>query len=226
MDKTHYDSKYYTGKERIPAYLSRTISGLLKKHCASTILEVGCGTGHLLGYLSAAGFSCYGCDISFFAARACRQINASASEIPFRNGSMDAVLSISVIEHLDLGTARKFLKEARRVLKTNGVLFLVTPNKTSVRSLIFGANRIHSGDPTHVFFYSPASLARVLREEGFGNIHSRFPYPKDCSLQEWALPKALRSSESKIVKDIINWMMISSPLGLFRDSFWIAAQKV
>lgn len=226
MNTTHYDSKYYTGKERIPEYLSRTILEFLKEHRASTILEVGCGTGHLLGYLSAAGFSCYGCDISFFAAQACRQINASASEIPFRDGSMDAVLSISVIEHLDPETARKFLKEAGRVLKTNGVLFLVTPNKSSVRSLIFGAHRIHNGDPTHVFFYSPASLANVLREEGFGNIRSRFPHPKNCSLREWALPETLRSSESKFVKDAVNWAMISSPLGLFRDSFWIAAQKV
>jgi len=225
VDISHYDSNYYRDKESVPEHLARTIAGVLNSRHAKNVLEVGCGTGFLLRFLEKLGFKCFGCDISFFAASACGQINASALQLPFRDGSMDALISISMVEHLKYEEALRFLQEAKRVLKKNGLLFLVTPNNRSVRSLIFGAKKVHSGDPTHIFFYSPFSMARVLSRSGFGSIHSLPAFPPDCAIDSWPLPLFLRRTKNRFLRDAVNWIMVSSPMGLLRDSFWITALK-
>ncbi|MDP2943902.1 MAG: hypothetical protein Q8N49_01305 [Candidatus Omnitrophota bacterium] len=39
------------------------------------------------------------------------------------------------------------------------------------------------------------------------------------------MPEVIQKTNITCVKDIINWVLVSSPLSLIRDSFWIAAQK-
>lgn len=225
VDISHYDSDYYRDKESVPEHLARTITGVLNSRRAKNVLEVGCGTGFLLRFLEKLGFKCFGCDISFFAASASGQINASALQLPFRSASMDALISISMVEHLKYEETLEFLQEAKRVLKKDGLLFLVTPNNRSARSLIFGAKKVHSGDPTHIFFYSPFSMSRVLRRSGFGGIHSLHAFPPECAIDAWPLPVSLRGTKNRFLKNVVNWIMISSPLGLLRDSFWMTALK-
>lgn len=222
---TSYEKDYYADKHRPPEHLVRTIIDILKSHGASRLLEVGCGTGHLLRLLRSEGFSCFGCDISFYAAREAGQINANASSLPLRDGSMDAVLAISVIEHLDSRGGRLLIEEAMRIIRKNGVIFLVTPNVKSLKGIFCGGKKMHTGDLTHVTFYSPFSLSAQLTQAKFGNIRHRFSAPKDCSLEGWPFPKTIASLRSPIVRNLVNWLLISSPISFLRDSFWISAEK-
>ncbi len=225
MNSTHYDNKYYQDKEKVADHLVLTIADVLRKSGAKKVLEVGCGTGFVTNFLNHNGFDCFGCDISFFAASKSRQVNASALQLPFKTGSVDALISISMVEHLKYEETKEFLQEARRVLKNNGIIFLVTPNSKSVRSLIYGAKQVHSADPTHIFFYSPFSLGKVLGSSGFTNIRCLFDFPKKCKLGGWPLPASLRQTNSSLIMNMFNWLFVSSPLALFRDSFWISATK-
>lgn len=222
---TYYAKDYYAGKCRPPDYLIRTIVDILKSHGVNRLLEVGCGTGYLLRLLRSEGFSCFGCDISFYAARESGQINANAASLPLRDESMDAVLIISVIEHLDSRGGQLLIEEAMRIIRKKGVIFLVTPNVKSLKGIFCGGKKMHTGDPTHITFYSPFSLSAQLTQAKFGNIRHRFPAPKDCSLEGWSLPKTITSSRSPVVRNLVNWLFISSPLSLLRDSFWILAEK-
>lgn len=61
-------------------------------------------------------------------------INGSALQLPFTNNSFDLIIIQDVIEHLTELT--DFYTEVKRVLKTNGVIYLSTPNRLSVFNFI------------------------------------------------------------------------------------------
>lgn len=48
--------------------------------------------------------------------------------IPFENDSVDVVYHSHVLEHLEKEVAKDFIKEAKRVLKPNGILRIVVPD--------------------------------------------------------------------------------------------------
>lgn len=69
-------------------------------------------------------------------------VNGSALQLPFTNNSFDLIIIQDVIEHLS--ELNDFCTEVKRVLKTNGVIYLSTPNKLSVFNFL---NDPHFGLP-------------------------------------------------------------------------------
>ncbi|MFZ1518770.1 MAG: class I SAM-dependent methyltransferase [Ignavibacteriaceae bacterium] len=61
-------------------------------------------------------------------------VNGSALQLPFSNHSFDLIIIQDVIEHLT--DTSDFYSEVERVLKSNGVIYLSTPNKLSVFNFI------------------------------------------------------------------------------------------
>lgn len=88
--------------------------------------------------------------------------------LPYESGFFNTVYMGELLEHL--GNPLKALTEINRVLVMGGVLILDTPNAFSIRRilrfLIKGSDEL-GGDPTHLIFYTPASLKRIVEEAGF-----------------------------------------------------------
>ena len=61
-------------------------------------------------------------------------VNGSALQLPFSNHSFDLIIIQDVIEHLT--DTADFYSEVKRILKSNGVIYLSTPNKLSVFNFI------------------------------------------------------------------------------------------
>ena len=115
----------------------------------------------------------------------------AAARIPFATGTIAAIYSSHMIEHLDRCEARSFLAEARRVLRPGGVLRLAVPDLSRligqyvysgdanafVARTHMGLDRPASpgqwarwllvGPRHHLWMYDGASLARLLRDTGF-----------------------------------------------------------
>jgi SAM-dependent methyltransferase len=68
-------------------------------------------------------------------------VRADATALPFADGSVDAVHSAHMIEHLPRWKGHQFLVECHRVLRPGGIIRLSTPN---LRTLI---ERYQMGEP-------------------------------------------------------------------------------
>ncbi len=112
---------------------------LLKDKGASTVLDLGSGTGRHVVYLARNGFSVFGLDNSPEGIKMTRrwlaeeglaadvQLASMTEKFPYEDDFFDAVVSVQVIHHADIGTIRKMAQEITRVLKTGGLLFVTVP---------------------------------------------------------------------------------------------------
>jgi len=115
------------------------------------VLEVGCGTGLILGRLNAVARSAEGVDLSpgmleKARARGLRVREASATELPYGDASFDLVLSFKVLAHVpDLPLA---LSEMARVCRPGGRVLAELYNPWSLRYLakrLAGPGKISDG---------------------------------------------------------------------------------
>jgi SAM-dependent methyltransferase len=79
-------------------------------------------------------------------------------KMPFDNSSFDCALATEVLEHVPHPNI--FLSEAHRVLKSNGKLFFTVPFLWNLHEV-----------PYDEYRYTPFSLERILKENGFTDIH-------------------------------------------------------
>ncbi|HEX5501413.1 MAG TPA: class I SAM-dependent methyltransferase [Thermomicrobiales bacterium] len=97
-----------------------------------TILDLGSGTGEILGVLKrdyGASFTGVGADISLIGCRMQEHgfpVNADAKRLPFRDETFDLVILSDVLEHIPAPQAA--LAEAHRVAQRGGHVLLRTPN--------------------------------------------------------------------------------------------------
>jgi len=135
------------------------------------VLDVGCGSGTLLGLLKHRGFGVTGLDFSAEAAAIAKAENGvdvavgTLEEAHFPAESFDVVTLFHVMEHVT--TPRQVLAEVSRVLKPNGVAILQVPNIESWQFKIFGARWYGLDIPRHVIDYSRNSMLKLLADSGF-----------------------------------------------------------
>lgn len=225
-----YDSEYFRKRDILIPHLAQVIKDVMRKKSLKKVLDVGCGTGLLVKYLNENKFQALGCDLSREAVIRAKKINkeksillASATQLPYKASSFDLVTSISTIEHLKKHEAKKFIEEARRILAPTGYIFLVTPNFATPIRLIQGKNWFGYSDPTHISFFTPTDLQKLLEKYGFWNFVYTFPVKYHPSL-DWGLPASLEKLPS-FAKQFLIYSLFSTPLAKVRNSFWILAQK-
>lgn len=132
------------------------------------VLDVGCGRGYLLKRLRKAGWGCAGIDIpgspipESEVGMDCR--SGDASSLPWPDRSFDLVVINHVLEHV----ADPWLacREAARVLRDGGILYVGVPNFGSWQSQIFGGAWFPLEIPRHLFHFTPDTLSMVVSASG------------------------------------------------------------
>ena len=127
------------------------------------VLEVGCGPGLGLGCLSRRAKHVIGGDITGDTLILAKRHYASrvgiacmdAHQLPFKDNSLDVVVSVAAIIYMDLST---FFHECHRVLRPSGALIINTPNKD-----------IPGFRPSHLSlrYYSVPELCLLLNQHDF-----------------------------------------------------------
>jgi SAM-dependent methyltransferase len=142
----------------------------LAPRCRGVVLEAGCGEGYGAALLAGGAAPVLALDYDAVAIEhvgrrypGVAAARANLVALPVRDGSVDAVVSLQVVEHLwDQGL---FLRECRRVLRPGGALLLSTPNR-----LTFSPGRDTPLNPFHTRELAADELAELLVEAGFGDV--------------------------------------------------------
>ncbi len=151
---------------------------------AATALDVGCGEGELTATLAGAGVAVVGIDVAEEPLRRARarhqgldlRLVPGEGPWPLEDASFDIVWSGETIEHV--ADTAAWLSEVRRVLRSEGSLLLSTPahGRLAVLAMALsgGAFDAHF-DPRseHLRFYTRRTLADLLGDFGFYDIHVR-----------------------------------------------------
>ena len=115
------------------------ITTIFKNKKIQKVLDLGCGTGRHLIYLSKQGFETYGFDASSKGISLSRQwlaeenmkaeikLHRMEERFPYEDNFFDAIISIKVIHHNKMKEILKTVSEIERVVKTHGIIFFTFP---------------------------------------------------------------------------------------------------
>ena len=147
----------------------------------AVVLNIGCGVGRVEKYLAPHVAELWAVDVSGeMIARARERLaalpNVHLREIgnqeflrAFGDERFDLVFSFLVLQHLAREDAYLYLRDAFRVLKLGGVLFVQFPNLLSpeyTRSFLEGVE-VKERSPGRVRFYTEVEVRHLLRTLGF-----------------------------------------------------------
>lgn len=185
---------------RIAGYLPYLAAG-------GPALDLGCGRGEALALLREHGIAARGVDGSARMVAMCRErgldavqgdLFAALAAAP--PGSLGAVLSFHVVEHLPIGALDRVVRLAWGALRPGGTLILETP---SPLSLVVGARNFWL-DPTHARPVHPESLRLSYELAGFDPVErlDLRPFPPAERLPEIELSRL--PPEQRVLADAVN----------------------
>lgn len=102
------------------------------------VLDIACGDGYGSNLMASNAERVYGVDIDLPTVKEASEkykksnltfLHGSATEIPMESNSIDVIVSFETIEHLEDHT--RMMEECKRVLKTDGILLISTPDKNN-----------------------------------------------------------------------------------------------
>lgn len=142
------------------------------------IIDIGCGVGNMLKQLKGdQKYIVSGVEVSKEAASKATGeghdvFHGNLLDAKYHDETFNAVVLLYVLEHLD--NPFEILKEIKRILKKDGILFLAVPNYRYMRiafdnsfaRIIFGKSAtLHPEE--HLQNFTPKTLKKIINEAGF-----------------------------------------------------------
>jgi SAM-dependent methyltransferase len=162
--------------------------GALRPH--APVLDVGCGRGELLTLLRDAGVEARGVDADADMVACARaegldveQADAIEHLERLDPGSLGAIFSAQLVEHLPPPTLVRFLELARTRLRPGGPLVIETINPVSPLAL-----RNYFADLTHAQPLVPETLSLLVKHAGFRDVEVAYLNEPVERLTEVELP--------------------------------------
>lgn len=205
-----------------------------------TILDFGAGSGHISLLLANMGYETKATDINNYAENGQNVYNKMMVEdqlklwgafsrcynnlsfthyknvTPYKDGTFDAVMAYAVLEHVPVGLVSTVLKELKRVLKPEGILYISRlPRRLSLSEFI--ARHLNMG--YHEKLYWDKEAQEVLTNSGFAIVEKAY---------EEAVPAYPETVTNKLfpVLKVYNKLLLKTPLRVFSHHLRFVCKKI
>jgi SAM-dependent methyltransferase len=156
------------------------------------LLDVGCGNGYFLELSRKNGWDVFGTEISAYSTKYCHEqfgIAVHSGEIleaNFDDEFFDIITLWHTLEHFN--NPLLYLQEFHRILKRDGLIFILVPNVKFLLNYLKGWAWIARAEILeHLFFYSTDTLESMLKRAHFNLIHTsigNIEYIRTCLRQK------------------------------------------
>jgi len=182
-----YNNDYYASWGMTDGQLPNYVYKLKRKNMAhhlaqiqklvptGRILEVGSAMGSFLKVAQEGGYDVFGVEVSAQGCEAARSlvgekciIQGTVEEANLEENSFDVIFLSDLLEHIPQPT--RFLEELNKLLKINGLIYIVTPDPKHWSHKVFGKNWVHHKEE-HLLFFSEKSLEWIS---------DRYSYITEC----------------------------------------------
>lgn len=178
FDYVGFEQRFRGDAATITAIIRERYLELLRPH--APVLDVGCGRGELLEMLRSEGIAAVGVDLDAGMAAEAKSKGLDAHhgdaiaylrEQP--EASLGAIISIHVVEHLELNDLVEFLELSATRLRPGGLFIAETPNPATL--LVLGNSYVM--DPTHVWPLHPSLFTFMCERAGFRSVDLLYGSP-------------------------------------------------
>lgn len=210
-------------------YYSKIIQKFKKK---GRILDCGCATGLLLDIMKERGFDCYGAEISdtpFLISEKKHPgkiFKSKIDELSIPDEYFDIITMFDLIEHVE--NPRSVLEKANSLLSNNGLLFIITPNMSSLSAILMG-KRHNDCIMEHLSLFNKKNMSRLLNEAGF-EVMKTFPAKKIINLKFAESVFARHTNPLayplRLVNKLLPDMISQIPVKLYFGGMFVIAKKL
>lgn len=220
--RRHYDSRQ---RRRVRKSRSQILD-VLNHTPPGPLLDIGCALGYTLQAAGRLGLEAIGVDISEYAVRLCRERGLRAEigaldELPFADSAFQLVIMKHVLEHTP--RPREALREVRRVTRPGGGVLIAVPHGGYLKARLdpaasrFFRPEVHGSE--HHVYYTPPTLGRLLREEGFEPVRVGHPH-----LVHRLAPPAMRAAQLAVAP-LRFLAQHARSLARLDKEFWVTAVR-
>lgn len=133
------------------------------------LLEIGCSVGTMLTAAKKRGWQVKGIDINKESVRYCKKngldVEAKTIEEFKTEDEFDLIIMNDLLEHVPDPVATLMI--ASSFLRKNGILFIATPNISSLLARASGRRWLHLKPDEHIYYFSEGTIRKMLMKTGF-----------------------------------------------------------
>lgn len=169
-----FAKQYLTVYEQFATILQKRLTEKNKSLKGLKVLDIGCFTGDFLRIMQKRGADVYGIELQDEAVKIAnkklqgRVSKADITTFKFSKNTYDIITLLGLVEHVPDPAA--LLKSSYKLLNTDGIIMIQTPNSTSLLARVMGKFWPPFSPIEHVHLFSKKSLIDALRKEGFIDI--------------------------------------------------------
>lgn len=163
-----YAAKYDESQRFLNSFEKGKLFSLVGDLKGKKVLDVGCGTGRLLGELKLFGADIVACDVSSEMLKLAKKkypsvetVEADIEDLPFEDGTFDLVIATFVIVHLKF--PERAFSEVYRVLKDGGIFIVSNINQRKPPKLKTDEGEIVISS----YYHRPEDVLKVLDDNFF-----------------------------------------------------------
>ena len=213
-----YSTYYGEANLRVPDFVHGRLDELVAHFEADRVtgewLDVGCGAGALVEAAARGGWRARGTEVSEPAVRELRSRGLDVLSGPLESHglapeSFDVVSMVEVVEHLAQPGA--LVREASRLLRPGGVLYLTTPHARGVSARLLGTRWSVVAPPEHLQLFSVAGVRALI---GSGGLAERYAWTHAVNPTELLAAVRRRRGHDRVASGYrVNEALVSNRAG-------------